>query len=445
MSLRVSAKKLREKRATILTGAGALLTLASQEDRDLTTEERTKFDGAHAEGDALLIRITDMETQIDATVGFDQVVRTGVEDDELEIDAPGGDNPELSTDERTRLEAEYTRMWMAGGHAHPRMTDAHRDAYKDMLEGNGATNDTALRARVNGGISPTEQRAMGAEAANLGLETVPEGFWNVLTEAKLAFGGMNNLATVIRTGSGNDLPFPTSDDTAEEGEIIAENAPHNEQDVATANIILQAFTYSSKIVRVSVQLLQDSAFNMNEFLARKLGERLARIQNRHYTTGTGAGEPNGVVTASPVGETAALALALTHPELLNLKHSVDPSYRNNGAWQFHDDTLRFIKGLVDLDDRPLWQAGIAVGEPDRIDGDPYQINQHMDVIAAANDVITYGDHKQYYIREVTGVVMLRLVERYAENLQVGFLAYQRSDGDLIDAGTNPVKKLRMAP
>jgi HK97 family phage major capsid protein len=439
MSLTASAKKSREKRAGILENAGKLITAAAGEDRDLSTDERAKFDGMHDEADTLLVRITDLEKQIDRTTGLDQVVRSGVELDD-DIDAEG-DGASITAEESRSLEMQYTRNWIAGGHGSPRINDAQRAAYYDLL----ADADMNLRQKVGGGATVQEMRAMGAGAANLGLETVPEGFFNTLTEAKLAFGGMLGISSILNTASGNDIPFPHSDDTGNEGEIIAENAAHNELDVATGATTIEAYMYSSKIVLASIQLTQDSAFDINSWLARKLAERLARIQNRHYTVGDGAGKPNGVVTASAVGETAALVAAITHAEIVNLKHSVDPSYRNGALFQFHDQTLRFIKGLVDGDNRPLWQGGIAVGEPDKIDGDPYQINQHMATMAAGADVMTYGDHKSYYIRQVGGVSMLRLVERYAEKLQIGFLAFQRTDGDLIDAGTGPVKKLRMAP
>jgi len=265
----------------------------------------------------------------------------------------------------------------------------------------------------------------------------------MIEQATLAFGGMLEAAEVFPTGTGADLPWPTVDDTGNEGEIVGENTANNEQDVAYGNVTFGSFMYSSKIVRVSLQLMQDSFFNIDSHLSGLLGERLGRIQNRHYTTGTGSSQPNGVVTASAAGVTAALSSAITHDELLDLKHSVDPSYRRmpGTRWMFNDSTLKAFKKLKDGDNRPLWAPGIAAGEPDVLDGQPYTINQTMPSMEAAAKSVLYGDFHKYKIRNVRGITLMRLAERYAEYFQVGFIAFMRSDGDLVDAGTNPIKHL----
>ena len=130
----------------------------------------------------------------------------------------------------------------------------------------------------------------------------------------------------------------------------------------------------------------------------------------------------------------------TYGELVDLQHSVDPIYRQAGAeWMFHDSTLAAIKKLEDSQGRPLWNVNIAGPEPDLILGSPYRINNHMAVMAASAKSILYGLMGKYVVRRVRDMVLLRLVERYADLLQVGFLAFVRSDGNLVDAGTAPVK------
>jgi HK97 family phage major capsid protein len=203
--------------------------------------------------------------------------------------------------------------------------------------------------------------------------------------------------------------------------------------------------YTSKLVRVSLQLLQDSAFDIGAFLAEKLGERLSRATEAHFTTGTGSSQPKGAVTAA--GDSSVQPDVsdggVTYAELVDIMHALDPAYRQNARWMFHDDVLKEIKKLATIDGTLaapgfVWQAGAAPGQPDTILGKPYTVNQQMPQPTAANKAILFGDFSKYIIRDVLGIQMLRLSERYADYLQVGFIAFSRHDGDLLDAGTNPI-------
>jgi HK97 family phage major capsid protein len=91
---------------------------------------------------------------------------------------------------------------------------------------------------------------------------------------------------------------------------------------------------------------------------------------------------------------------------------------------------------------PLWRAGMTASEPDTIDGDPYTINQQVES-GAAKKAMLYGLLSKYLIRDVLDITLVRLDERYAELGVVAFLAFSRHDGDLLDAGTHPVKYLTM--
>jgi HK97 family phage major capsid protein len=193
---------------------------------------------------------------------------------------------------------------------------------------------------------------------------------------------------------------------------------------------LGSFMYTSKLVRVSVQLLQDSAFNLESWLANALGRRLGRIQNDHFTNGTGSGsQPEGLAYAAPAGVTDA-SLDVDYADLVALEHSVDPAYRANKAqWMFHDTTLALLKQIKAVEDgRPLWLPGLAVNAPDTILGYQYIINQSMAQAEAEAKAILFGDMSYYFIRDVQDIRILRLEERFAEYLQVGFLAFMQSDG-----------------
>lgn len=289
------------------------------------------------------------------------------------------------------------------------------------------------------------QAAQGVGTDSAGGYLVPEEFRRQLIEAMLAYGGMRLAANVFTTDSGANMLIPTTNDTTNKGAILNENTQVSEQDVTFGQVQLPVYMYTSKLVRVSFQLLQDSAFDLNAFLARALGTRLARATNEHYTTGTGSGQPNGIVTAATAGVTAASATDIDFTELVELEHSVDPSYRRNAIFMFHDAVLRELKKKKDAQNRPLWVPGYAVGEPDRIIGYRYVINQDMaDTIEASAKTVLFGDFSYYWIRDAMGVRMMRLTERYADYLQVGFLAYMRTGATLVDAGTHPVKYLQQA-
>jgi HK97 family phage major capsid protein len=284
-------------------------------------------------------------------------------------------------------------------------------------------------------------RALGTPDSAGGY-TIPEDFYNKLTDALKFYGGMRqSRAEIIRSTSGADLPMPTDDDTSNSGAILDENTQVGEQDITFGVVILGAYMYTSKLVRVSLQLLQDSAFDLESWLARKLGERIGRATNNHFTVGTGTAQPNGVVTAASegkVGDTGQTT-SVTYGDLVDLFHAVDRDYRQNGEWMMHDSSLKALKKLEDNDGRPLWQPGLAVREPDTILGKPYIVNNDVPVMGVDAKSILFGDFSLYKIRDVLGVQVLRLQERYADFLQVGFLAFSRHDGDLLDAGTAPIK------
>src|SRR5690606_10509892 len=104
-------------------------------------------------------------------------------------------------------------------------------------------------------------------------------------------------ATILPTADGTDVLIPTNDDTGEKGSIQDEGTAVSDQDPAFGQKTLGSFMYTSGLVKVSFQLLQDSAFPMDDFLARALGRRVGRVLNEHFTVGSGSGQPEGIVTA----------------------------------------------------------------------------------------------------------------------------------------------------
>ncbi|BCH32631.1 phage capsid protein [Mesorhizobium sp. L-8-10] len=297
---------------------------------------------------------------------------------------------------------------------------------------------------------PAEVRAQSSVTDAAGGYTVPEGFSGGIDKAMKAWGPMwdANIVRELPTSTGNDLPWPTVDDTAQTGELKAENAPVTDDgsgDVVFGQKMLNAYVYSTKMVRIPMELLQDSAFDMEALLNDLFGERLGRLSNSVLTTGTGVSQPHGVVTASSLGKTAVSATALASDELIDLLHSVDPAYRASPKcrWQFNDTTLASIRKLKDGQGNYLWQMGdVRTGEPDRLLAHPYSVNQAMANIATGTKPIIFGDHSRYVVRKVRGFTVLTLRERYAENFQIGMVGFKRFDGELLN--TAAVKHLIMA-
>ena len=296
---------------------------------------------------------------------------------------------------------------------------------------------------------PQEIRAQST-TTTAGGYTIPEGFSGEIDKALAAWGPMLDAGFVRQypTATGNPIPWPTMDYTAITGELKTENSAATDDggnDIVFGQKVLNAYLYDSEVVKVSVELLQDSAFSMDGLLTDCFGESLGRTVNTALTTGTGSSQPNGIVTASAAGKTAASATAITGDELIDLLHSVDPAYRSSPSarWMFNDSTLAAIRKLKDGQGNYLWQMGdIRSGEPNTILGHSYAVNQAMASIATGNKTILFGDMSKYIVRRAGNMQMLALRERYMDSLQVGFIAFMRADGELLN--TAAVKHLVQA-
>lgn len=289
-----------------------------------------------------------------------------------------------------------------------------------------------------------ELRAQAAGTDNKGGYTVPKEMQARIVEQMKAFGGIASVAQILNTADGRLISWATADSTAEEGELIGENAAATELDTEFGMAELGAKKLSSKIIRVSNELLQDSGVDIEDYLARRIAERIGRAEAKYLIQGTGLGtpaQPKGL-QASVTGVTqSAAATAVAWTDLNALIHSVDPAYRNVGNTRlaFNDNTLRALKEMVDGQKRPLWLPDVAGVAPATILGQQYVIDQGIADIAAGAKFAYFGDFSRFIIRRVSGMTLRRLVERYAEFDQVGFLAFHRFDCVLED--TSAIKAL----
>jgi len=450
-----SIKELKEERKQIHDAQSELLAKAAQEKRELTPEEDTKY--------------TELETRFEASDGkLKKLEETRKRQETLAARAEQLKESERELDDQNRpIERnKFGRQILKPDDHHGTPTEHHRalamQAWCRAQEGLELSDEheeacnlvrispysralqVILPKRTYRSVRELEKRAQGVATDAAGNYTVPEDFVRNLEVALLTYATLRGVCRVIRTETGADLPMPTTNDTGNTGAILAENTALSEADVVFGQLILGAFKTTSKLVRVSTELLEDSALNFAAELGALLGVRLGRIEGTLTTTGTGSSQHRGVVVASTLGKTAASATAITLDELLDLKHSVDPAYRVSPHWMFADGTLKAIKKLVDSEGRRLWQAAVASGEPDTIDGDKYFINQSTPAMTTGLKSVLYGDFQKFIIRDVRETRVLRLLERYADSDQQGFCMFKRSDSDLLDAGVAPIKHLIQA-
>lgn len=282
--------------------------------------------------------------------------------------------------------------------------------------------------------------SVGGAGSEGGFTVQTEVVKQVLNALK-AYGGMRAVSTTLQTDQGNPLSYPTSDGTLEIGEIIAENATATASDPTFGTLPLTVYKFSSKIITVPFELLQDSAVDIESFINDRIVSRLGRIGNQVFTVGTGTGQPTGIVTAVAAGVTAATGgtVTVSYDNLVDLQHSIDPAYRDGAFFMMHDSTIKAIRKLKDSNGRPLWvpdfDGGITAAQGGTLLGSPVMLNQQMPVMAANAKSILFGNFKNYIIRDVMAMNLFRFTDSvYASKGQVGFLAWMRSGGNFIDNG-----------
>lgn len=409
--------QLQEKNARLSNDMHAIVDKAKAENnRGLTSEEREKFHNLETEytSNEESIKLADRSEQI---------------------------SNDLRAEPTDKIIATIGEVIPKGKEKDPKHAKAFSGFLRNGLEG----------------LAPEDRQLMSAKFMNAAQTTgtgsaggylVPTGFSDQLEQAMKWFGGIIGNVETFDTETGAPLPWPTVNDTTNTGSIIGQNTQVPNVALAFSQVTFNSFIFTSGSVLVPLAMMQDSYFDLDAFIAQALGTRLGRILNTKLTVGAGTTEPLGIVTAAvAAGNTVTAATGgattVSYNNLVDLEHSVDPAYRPKGKYMFHDYTLKALKKLVDSSNRPLWQPALTASfgqgaEPSILDH-PYVINNDMPVMAANADSMLFGDLTKYKMRRVAGgTTVMRLVERYADYLQVGFQAFLRADGNLLDAGTHPV-------
>lgn len=264
----------------------------------------------------------------------------------------------------------------------------------------------------------------------------------------------------ITTATGNPITWPKVDEAAFTGsvEVVTSDMFNTTDNITFSSSTLNAYFFSSQGVKVNKDNLEDSAFPLATVVGKIQGDRLWRAISTACTTGSGTATCSGIVgktVGAPVGVIAGKCV-ITRARLLQLMGKVNYAYHlaPGAGWMFNSAQMYEIAGLSSstTDNRPLWQPSMVAGVPDKLEGFPYYINNDLSLPTTYGGLghnavrhILFGDFKSFKVRYAGPLQMIRLDERYAETLQVGFVAIQRMDSKLIAGNATtyaPIKYLR---
>lgn len=296
------------------------------------------------------------------------------------------------------------------------------------------------------------RNTMSTTTGSEGGFSVKSDVAGVLIDYSKAYGYMRKVAGNLRTAQGNPLSYPTSDGTGETGEWVAQNTTASAGDPTFGTVALNVFKASSKIFGVPIELLQDSTIDIQALILKRAGQRIGRISNTGFTVGNNTGQPNGLVTAASVGKAgiAGQTLTIIYDDLVDMVDSLDAAYLSESGtdadvggargWMMSQTMRRVIRKLKDTAGRPLWtpsyDGGISGKFADQLMGYDVFLNNDMAVPAANAKSLAFGDYSNYMIRDAMDVTMFRFDDSaYMKLGQIGFLAWARTGGNLLDVNS----------
>ena len=275
------------------------------------------------------------------------------------------------------------------------------------------------------------QNALQVGTDSEGGYLVPDEFEATLVQALEEENIFRQLAKIITTSSGDKkIPVVASKGTAS---WVEEEGAIPESDDAFGQVSIGAYKLAT-MIKVSEELLNDSIFNLENYIAKEFARRIGAKEEEAFFIGDGTGKPTGIFNATggaALGVTAASATAITFDEVIDLYYSLKSPYRKNAIFTMNEATVKAIRKLKDGNGQYIWQPSISAGQPDTVLNKPVRTSTYIPNIAASAKTIAFGDYSYYWVADRQGRSFQRLNELYAANGQVGFRATQRVDGKLI--------------
>lgn len=387
----MTINELRTKRAKLWEGTKAFLETHRNENGILTAEDDATYAKMEQEITDLGREISRMERQETLDAELSKPVNT-----------PITSRPETSkANEKTG-----------------RASDAYKKAFWSNF-------------RSKNGVTPELRNSLSEGQDTEGGYLVPDEFEHTLVTGLNSENIIRAHAHIITTSGGlHKIPIVASRGSAS---WIDEKGAYDESDEAFGQVQLDAHKVGT-IIKVSEELLNDSAFDLESYLTSEFVRRIGDKEEEAFLTGNGTSKPTGILNATGgghVGVTAASATAITADELIDLYYSLKSSYRKNAIWVLNDSTVKAIRKLKNGEGTYLWQPAIRDGEVNTILGRPYFTSPFTPEIAAGAKTVVFGDLNYYWIGDRQGISFKRLNELYAGNGQVGFLASKRLDGKTV--------------
>jgi HK97 family phage major capsid protein len=437
-------QKLATQRAGLVKQAKGLHDLASH--REWTPEESAKVDDIVAQIQALDTRLTSAEEAIAADPAED-VMADMPEPDSTAAPVP---DPTQQNNLSRRIE-KLEGLLVSNRRTAPaplgspafvrdlddrRLESDRRSALQGWCLGREATAQHRSAAQRTGLDLNNDRlvlkRSAQSTTSGAGGYTIPQGFLAELEKKLLYFNNLRNVSRVIRTDTGNPLPFPVTDDTGNPATVGAENTAPSETALTFTQVLLGSYRYES-LVLTSNELLRDSGLDLASEIGGMLGERIGRKETTDFTTGNGTTAPEGVVTGSSAGVTGATTTTITLANIMGLIGSLDYAYQQGASFMMHQAIWNTILQLADSQSRPLF-LDLLNGNAPKLLGYPVVINNAMaSSIAASAKTILFGDFSKHMIRDIGDIEIIRLNERYADKYQTGFLAINRCDAKVMQS------------
>ena len=251
---------------------------------------------------------------------------------------------------------------------------------------------------------------------------VPEEYDSRLIEILKEENIMRSLATTISTSGQHKINVAASDPAAA---WIDEGGALNFGDSKFAQVLLDVHKLHVAI-KVTEELLYDSAFNLENYILSSFGQALANAEEDAFLNGDGTGKPTGIFHKTNGGTFLKDIPAIKSDDMIDLIHALKRPYRKNASFIMNDKTVSSIRKLKDNNGAYIWQPSYQQNEPDRILGYPVYTSAF-----APENAIAFGDYRYYNIGDRGTRSFKELTELFAGNGMIGFVAKERVDGKLV--------------
>jgi HK97 family phage major capsid protein len=395
MTVAIDKKPYREQRDRTWQDMAAIVSKADAEKRNLTSAEAEEYD-----------RLDRHRTELDKVISG-----TGKD----AADTRG--NSFMSADEIEQREAAFTRY---------------------MRSGNAAE----LRTTYGSGLGEAGFQSSGTSGGYM----VPQGFWDQLTIAMKKYGGFAEYYRQVLTDTGNPMDWPTVDPTGVVGAIIGEGVIDGFTTYTFGQGVLNAWTYTNQVILASMELVRDSAFDVQSFVFDRIAEAIGRAEGAHSVSGSGSGQPLGLITALAAGTRYVTLSAATSTNIVGggtvtelignvlsgvtigkMVQAVDSAYWPNAAFYFSPAQFVAQLNLADSYGRPLYES-LQQAEPTLMGFPVHIVAETPALTASTAGGPVFGDLSIAMVRRrVDSADLMVLDQRYADARQIGYYGYVRQD------------------